>query len=161
MNKKTIDIRTGTLFPFHFIALGASLLIGGIVVLTTGNMILALILLFIGAVMVTGYEGTEISPSSNTYREYKSFLFIKNGEVKRYDGIEKIFINSGKVSQKMNPPFTSRAATYTSTEYNAWLKFTDGNKIFLKSDRDKVRLMNKLRAPASSLNTTIADLTSQ
>lgn len=159
--KKTIDIPTGRLFPFHFVAFGVGLLIGGIAVVAAGHMIVGLILIFIGAVIVTGYEGTEISTSAKTYREYNSFLFIKKGEIKRYAGIERIFINAGKVSQRMNPPLTAGTKTYTSIEYNAWLKFTDGTKVFLKSDRNKTRLINKLKASASLLNTTVVNLTGQ
>lgn len=157
---KTIDIISGRLFPFHFMVLGVIFFIAG-GALFSSHPVISIILMVIAAIILSSYSGTQIIPSSKTYREYNSFLFIKNGQSKKYDGIEKIFINSGKVSQKVYTAHTLNSSTFKHVEYNAYLKFTNGTKIFLASDKNKIRLVNKVNAIARKLNTLVTDSTAQ
>lgn len=156
-----IDIKCGRLFPLPFFVLGGAVFLAGV-----GSMAhlpwIAIILILLGATVLTAYEGTEISPHTKTLREYNSFLFfLKKGNRRKYASIEKIFINSAKVSQRIYTAHTLNSSTFTNVEYNAWLKLGDGSKIFLASDRRKSRLLKRFEVIAKALNTELTDTTRQ
>lgn len=157
----TIDIRCGRLFPLPFFVLGGAVFLAGV-----GSIMhlpwIAVVLILLGAMVLTAYEGTEIRPHEKTLREYNSFLFlIRSGKNVHYDSIEKIYINSAKVSQKIYTAHTLNSSTFTNVEYNAWLKLGDGSKIFLASDRKKARLLKRFEAIAKDLNIALTDTTRQ
>lgn len=154
--KSIIDIKSGRLFPFQFLVLGFIIFISGIAVVGPYT-IIGIILIIAGATILTAHEGTEIMPDSSSYREYNSFLFIKTGKGKKYQGIEKIFINPVRVSTKMYTAHTSKSSTFYNIEYNAYLKFSDGEKVFLFSDKNKTRIQNRLKLVAESLNVPLQD----
>jgi|SRR5687768_10323487 len=155
MPNNTIDIKAGKLFPFHFLILGGILLFAGVIV-AANYPIATAILVPLGLLIVTAYEGTEIDAGARTFREYNSFLFIKSGKKIKYKTLEGIFIHKAKVSQKMFSPRTMNSSTFTHVEYNAYLK-TDREKIFLMSGKNKMKLLEKVRSIAGVLNTPVAD----
>ena len=155
MMTKTIDIKAGRLFPFHFLILGGILLLAGVIV-AVNYPIASAILLPLGLLIVTAYEGTEIDTSARTFREYNCFLFIKSGKRITYKSLEGVFIHKAKVTQKMFSPRTMNSSTFTHVEYNAYLK-TDREKIFLMSGRNKMRLLKKVQSIAALLKTPVAD----
>lgn len=156
VRKSTVDIKSGRLFPFQFLVLGFIILISGVAVVGP-YMIIGIILIVAGAVILTAHEGTEIMPDTNSYREYNSILFIKTGKGKKYERIEKIFINPVRVSQKIYTAHTMNSSTFEDVEYNAYLKFSDGEKIFLLSGKNKNKIRNRLKAIADSLNIPLQD----
>lgn len=157
----TVDIKCGRLFPFPFFVLGGAVFLAGVGSMTHLPWI-AIVLILLGAMVLTAYEGTEISPHKKTLREYNSFLFvIKSGKSVKYESIEKIFINSAKISQRIYTAHTMNSSNFTNVEYNAWLKLGDGSKIFLASDRKKKRLVERFEVIAKSLNTALTDTTRQ
>ena len=156
----TIDIRCGRLFPFQFQVIAIVFLIGSVATFYL-NPVIALLLILISVVILTAHEGTEINSSARTYREYNSFLFIRSGQHKKYSGIEKIFINSEKVSQKMYTPHTLDSSTFRHINYNAWLKFDNGVKVHLMSKKDKEALLGMLGKIAMFLNTSVVDATGE
>lgn len=158
IHKQPLDIKSGRLFPFHFLILGGVFFLAG-VALFPSQVMLPLIFITLGSIILTAYSGTEINTSAGTYREYTSILFIKKGKHKKFASIEKIFINAGKTSQKMYTAHTASSATFTTLEYNAYLKFTDGSKVFLQSDKNKNRLLNKINEAAKNLDTLVVDTT--
>ena len=121
---------------------------------------LSVILGLVGLVILTTHSGTEIDPATKTFREYHSMLFFRRGEKEKYDGVENIFINSSKVSQTVHPAHTLDSATFNHVEYNAYLKFSDGKKIFLMSKKDKDVLIGQLQPIANRLETELVDHTS-
>ncbi len=157
-DEKTLDLKGEKLFPFQFQILGLVLIVAGIGLIII-HILLSITLVLIGVTVLTAYAGVEVDRSKGTYREYNSFLFIKNGKYKRYEGIEKIFINSQKVSQKIYTPHTLSSSTFNNMEYNAYLKFDDGTKIYLTCDKNKNTLMDKLKKPAELLKAVIIDNT--
>ena len=156
--KSTVDIKSGRLFPFQFLVLGAVILVAGIAV-AGPYVIIGVVLILAGAVILTAHEGTEIYPATNTYREYNSILFIKTGKGKKYESIEKIFINPVKVSQRMYSAHTMNSSTFQHIEYNAYLKFSDGEKIFLLSGKNRDRIRSRLKLVAETLNIPLQDNT--
>lgn len=157
----TVDIKCGRLFPLPFLVLGGAVFLAGVGSITHLPWI-ATILILLGATVLTAYEGTEISPATKTLREYNAFLFlIRTGKSVKYESIEKIFVNSASVSQKIYTAHTLNSSTFTNLEYNAWLKLGDGSKIFLASDRRKERLLKRFEGIARTLHTQLTDTTSQ
>ena len=154
-NKK-VDIKGARLFPFPFLVLGAAFVLAGLGVLISYP-IVSMILIVFGLSIVTAFEGTEVYPASHTYREYNSFLFFRTGGEKRFESIEKIFMNSGNVARRIYTAHTMSSSTFSNTEYNVYLKFSDGVKIFLFSGRSKNRVVQKAEAIARSLNTSLHD----
>lgn len=155
-SERTVDIKCGWLFPLHFLFLGAGILLGGIGVLITYPVI-GLVLILAGAVILTAQEGTEISPSSHSYREYNSFLFIKTGSGKQYQRLEKIFINPVKLRQRYYAPHGTASTSVAYLEYNAYLKFSDGARIFLVSGKNKKKLVKDLSDVARRLDIPLQD----
>jgi hypothetical protein len=156
--KSTVDIKSGSVFPFPFLVLGAIFFMAGAAVFIN-HPVISIVLMVAGVLILTAYEGTEIDTSSKTYREYNSFLFIKKGQSKAYNGIEKIFVNSSKVSQRVYTSHTSTSATFSGIEYNAYLKFAKGEKVFLFSGKNKSKLLKRLNDISRSLNTSVIDNT--
>lgn len=156
--KGIVDIRCGRLFPVPFLVLGAVSAAAG-VMLFSRYPIVSAILVLAGIAVFTACEGTEIDPAARTYREYSAFLFMKNGRKKPFTSIEKIYINSAKVTQRFYTAHTSSSSTFTNREYNAYLKLSGGVRVFLASDRDKGRLLSRFGAIAPRLNTTVTDVT--
>ena len=151
-----VDIKGARLFPFPFLVLGAAFVLAGLGVLISYP-IVSVILIVFGFSILTAFEGTEIYPASKTYREYNSFLFFRTGSEKRFEHIDKIFINAGRVTRRIYTAHTTSSSTFPNTEYNVYLKFSDGVKVFLFSGRSKNRVVRKAEAIAGSLNTSLHD----
>ena len=144
-------------FPRHIKLIGALLLFVALGVMTS-HWWLCILLAVLGVFLLSGYSGTEIDLSGKTFREYNSYLFIRTGETKRFDRIERIFINKGKVTEKMYTAHTNNSATFQHIVYNAYLKLDD-EKIFLTRRKDKEKLINLLNPVVANLGTTLIDNT--
>lgn len=117
------------------------------------------VLIVIGIGIISARRGVEFDLDSSTIRAYYQFLFIfKTGKKERLSEVDKIFINSGKVSQKVNTMVTT-GITVRSVEYDAYLKFRNGKKFYLVSDNNKEKLMERLFPLEAILQTQIFDNT--
>lgn len=154
-----MDIRFEKLFPFQFQVVGYALLMAGVILVPSGNLIIGLALCVAGFFITTAYSGTEIDPHHKTIREYNAYFFIKTGKATPYNGIEKLFINSNKVSQKLYTAHTLNSTTFRGMEFNAYLKLESGEKILLLRMKDKAKLLKKLDPISAVLNTPLSDLT--
>jgi hypothetical protein len=156
MVKEKIDIKAGRLFPYHFLILAAVFCFAGLL-LVVDHPIIGAVLLVLAAFIITAYEGTEINVATRTVREYYCFfMLLKTGQWKRFGQIEGITIRRAKVSQKMFTPRTMNSSTFTHVEYHAYLELA-AEKIFLMSDKNKIRLLDKSRSIAQALNTSVVD----
>lgn len=155
---ETVDIKAESL-PWYFKLTGLLLIIFSLATLSGSYWWVALILIPIGAILITYVSGTEIDIVKKNYREYNSILFLKRGERENFQEIEKIFINASKVTSQMHTAHTSNGSTFTHTEYNAYLKFSNGKKIFLTSKKDKKVLISQLQTIANQLETELVDYT--
>ena len=156
--RRVVDIKSGPLFAFQFLVLGGVFLLAGIIA-AGPYLLVGAALVLIGTVILTAHEGTEISPDARVYREYNSFLFIKTGAGKKYDRIEKIFVNPGRVTRRYYTAHTSSSSTFTDMEYNGYVKFSDGVKVFLLSGRNRDKVITRLKGVADSLNIPFQDNT--
>jgi hypothetical protein len=157
---KLIDIKAESL-PWQAKLIGVLMALGGLSLFTSSLWWLAILLVLGGLGMVTMYSGTEIDPAKKTYREYNSFLLLKTGSSSPYQFVEKIFINSEKTSQKMYTAHTLNSSTFHNVHYNAFIKFDNGEKIFLTTRKEKPKLMAMLTPIAQTLDTVVVDNTVQ
>ena len=157
MDIGTIDIKSGRLFPFHFQLLGLVFLFIGMV-LVVFSPYFSPIPLLLGSLILTGYRGIIFDRAAKVYRDYNSFLFFKFGKWKKYDQVEQLFINSSKVSQKVYTRVTY-GTIIENLEYNAYIVFRDGEKLYLVSSKNKDKLYKKLAKIADFFQSNINDYT--
>jgi hypothetical protein len=154
-----IDLKFKALFPWHFIFLAVVIFIAALAFMSQ-QVIVSLCLMAGSVFMLTAYSGTEIDTVNKVYREYTSFFyFFKNGKKIKYSGIEKLYINRANVTQRMYSARTTQSSTFSNTEYNAYVKFDNGEKIQLLTKRNKETLLQELQKVAKSLNVPIQDNT--
>jgi len=157
MDNTTIRITSGKLFPFQF-QFFAILLIIFSALLPIQNPYLVPLPLIPGLIIITGYYGVEICPKKKEYRVFNSFLLIKTGSWTAFDSIDNIFINSSYQTQKVYLRVTE-GPTIRKKLYNAFLKFNDGTKVFLKSHKSRKALIEKLQKFSDHLELEIKDQT--
>lgn len=158
MKGAKIDIKSGSLFPWQFQFLGAIVFVIGLALIFERTL-LSILLLFASVFILSAYSGTEINKQENVYREYMSFFLIKSGKQVKFGGIDKIFINSSKITQRFHSAHTTQSSIFTSEEFNAYLKFDDGTKIHLVSKRNKKRLNKMLEKTSAFLHVPVVDNT--
>ena len=157
INKKNkIDIRFGSLFPSPF------QLVAALVLLVSLSLIVEKPLISLGLIAMCGFvlsgsEGTEIDKGEKSYRDYKSFFFLKSGAKVKFTEIEKIFVSTSKTSQQLHTAHTNKHSIYENIEYNGFLKFSDGTKIQLLRKRKKADLLNALQHIARFLDVPVED----
>ena len=158
MNKDTLNIKYITRSPWHIQLFAIVLVIGSIALFAT-NFVMAVILLFVGMLILSSYSGVQINRMKKTYRAYNSFLFIKMGGLNNYEVVEKIYINQNQVSQKIYTAHTTSSQIFNNIKYDGYVKFDDGTKVHLMSKKDKSVLMNRLKEYADFLEVELQDNT--
>src|SRR5690606_13404444 len=69
--------------------------------------------------VITAGEGTNINVANKTYQEYTSFFFfLKVGPAIQYAFLDKIFINTSKISQRVYTAHTSISTVHSKRVYN-------------------------------------------
>jgi hypothetical protein len=159
MDQSKIDVRCGSLFPWHFQLIAVLILIAG-VMLAIERPLIGIILAVAAGFILTASTGTEVDKVKNKYREYTSFyFFLKSGKYLKYPGAEKIFINCAKTTTRAYTAHTNHSAVFTGDEYNGYLKLVDGTKIHLLNSTKKEKLTTTLGKVASFLNVPLQDNT--
>ena len=152
----TLDIKRGPLFPisFRFVAV---LLIIAAVALFLSYPLASVILLLVSLGILSAQEGVEFNQAQRTYREYYAFFFIKSGKPYSYQGVEKVFMNSGQVSERMYTAHTTSSAVFTNREYRGFVKFDDGTKVLIARGKKKSSIEEKLQQVSNYLNAVVVD----
>ncbi len=121
------------------------------------KVVLWLIVLGIGFFLLAGTQMLEIDKVQRRYRSAVSlFGLINFGGWKPYLSLENIFIKQAKASQKMAlGPIES---TVKSVVFDAYLKISDSEKIYLGSNKSKKRLHQKMESLENYLEIPILDL---
>ncbi|WP_375579888.1 hypothetical protein ABWH96_02065 [Marivirga tractuosa] len=149
------NLKTELLFPFQFQILGYVLLFAGLALIVI-NIWASIIFILLGGAIVSAYSGIEFQKGK--FREYNAFFFIKNGKWEPLNNIEKIFIKSVKVSQKLYGR-ANQSSTIRNVVYKAFLKFENGQTIFLYDHKNKSKVESKLKEISDFLKTEIIDYT--
>ena len=108
--------------------------------------ILMMVLSSLIILLWTSFYIAEIDIDHQTYGERTSILGRSFGQVISYDGIEKIVIDRVAFVDG------SRGA---AVQFDAHLKFTNGEKFFLVSDDDEKELIKRLQPILKKLRTEI------
>lgn len=156
--KLQFDFKFGFYFPWTFRFLGA-LATGGAVFLLANFNWPGLPLLLLGLVLLFSYEGVEIDHLKKTYREYTSWLTYKTGEWISYEAIEKVYINKKLETQRMYSAHTSKSASFSREVFDAYLKFSSGEKILLLSKKNKTDLLKQIEGFTKTLHAPHVDNT--
>lgn len=155
MKNKKFDFRTVPYFPQMINILGIVLAVAGAVLIVSTNFIPAVICIMSGVIVLTTSYRLEIDLENKTYKDYVWFLGMKNGKTARYENIQYLFIKKSKISQQLNSRVSS--TTITKDAFNAYLKFSEEEKIHLLTSESKTVLVKKLRNIANMLQVKIVD----
>ncbi|MGM0579380.1 MAG: hypothetical protein ACQETL_01780 [Bacteroidota bacterium] len=150
-----LNLKNGLLFPFQFQMLGYVFLFAGIALIVV-NIWASIIFILLGGVIVSAFAGVEFK--KDKFREYNSFFFIKNGKWEPLRKVEKIFIKRVKVSQKFYGR-ANQSSTIRNVVYKAFLKFENGETIFLYDHKNKEKVESKLKELSNFLKAEIFDYT--
>ena len=157
--KHQLDIRFGFLFPWTFRFIGGILILAAILSVSEIGWLVILILTP-GLFLISAVEGFEIDTQKKIYREYNSFLFlIRTGKYHSYQSIEKLFVNRSQETQRIYSAHTNQSSTFKNDVFNAYLKFSSGEKILLLKGKKKGKLMTQLNGINQSLQTQLIDNT--
>lgn len=153
-----LDIKSGPALPWQFRFVGLLMLMLA-VGLFQSYMWVALAVAVLGLLIITAYEGTEVDVEKKVFREYTSFFTVKTGKFEPYSHIEKVFIIKSKESQQMYTAHTTTSSVFKYEKYNAYLKFSTGDKILLLTEKNKDVLVKKLKHLSTLLHVEIVDHT--
>jgi len=147
------NIKSGLLFPIQFLFLGYVFLLGGVMIVIE-NIWLSPFLILAGLFIVSAYGGVEFRKGE--YRTYSAFIFIKFGKWKSVGEVEKIFIKGIKTSQKFYGR-ANQSSVIKNYIYKAFLKFENGESVFLYENKNKKKMDNKVREINDQLKTEVFD----
>lgn len=152
---KTYDFKTSDYFPWHIKLIGGGLAIAGLVALLSALFIGGIIVLSISVLVLSTHYRCQVDLDKKEYHDYLWVLGMKNGEKKKFEAIEYLFIKKNNISQTMG----LRAATTTiqKSVYDGYLKFSDIDKIHIVTKDSKENLIIKLRPISTNLKVDIVD----
>ena len=144
MPVKRIDVKQEHLFPFNFRLFGQILLAAGPLIFSTQALhwwiiIISILLPIIGLVVVDTRYGLQIDTKKKTYKIYTQLLGLRFGKNSTYTAVEKIFINKVRTSTIITS-WAGLQRDHKSYSYKAFIKFSNGVKVHLDTDRDFEKL---------------------
>lgn len=151
---KVIDFKTSGYFPWTIIFLGLVLAFVGFLFVVE-NPIVGVILLLISLIIFTTHYRLKIDFDNKVFHDYLWILGLKNGDKRKFENIEYLFIKKSKVSQTMYLRVAS--STIQKEVYDGYLKFSEKDKIHLVTKDSKKDLIKKLRIMSASLRVKIID----
>ena len=160
MNESIIYYKHGAIAALHIRFFGILLVIIGLVIFYK-IMALSIILILIGLVIAFSNSGVIINLENNTFQEYNSFFFFKTGENERFDKIDLLYINKNNKSQQMNSPRMTQTHVMKYVQYDAYIKFDNGDKLHLLTEKDKAKLFSKLEPVVKHVGIPITDNTQE
>ncbi len=153
MKDDILDFKSEKLFPFQFQLFGIVIGFTGLLCLVFAPYVSPLLIL-LSILIFTSYRGIEFDRLAKSYRIYNAFLYWKTGKTASYTGLDKLYIHSVKVSQKVYTMVTT-GITSKNTVYDAYLKLEDGSRIYLTSHKSRDILMKRLQPLARFLKLDI------
>lgn len=117
--------------------------------------IVGIFLTLISTIIITTHYRLAIDLHEKTYHDYVWFFGFRFGESGTFERIDYIFINKIRVSQTMNSRVSS--STIRKEMFDAYLKFSEENKIHLLTLENKEKLILKLKELSPNINSKIVD----
>lgn len=151
---KPLDFKTSGYFPGTFIFTAVILCMVAVPVIFM-NVVAGLIMLLVSVIIFTTHYRFSIDPEQKVYRDYLWILGFRNGEKRRFERIEYLFIKTNNVSQTMNMKVAS--STIRKEVYDGYLKFSENEKVHLITKDSKKDLVARLRPISEALNIKIID----
>src|SRR5688572_12016585 len=152
MNK--VDFRTAAYFSIHIRITSVFFVFLGLVLLSE-SLVGGLIMCLISLVFLTTHYRFSVDLDKKVYHDYLWIAGFKNGEKKKYDVIEYVFIKKSSVSQTMHLRVAS--STIRKEVYDGYVKFSTDEKVHLLTLDSKGDLMSRLKAIASQLRVRLID----
>ena len=158
---KKVRINQGRIVPWQFRLAGSvfviMLIFGAFIKLEEIYAIIcALLLSPLVPLLWSSFYLLEIDPVAKTVTEISWMMGIQKKEVTRFEGIEKIFINPVRVSQRVTS-YSGHVNDFKSQEYMAYLKLDSGQKFELVSDRNADHLRKRLEEVRKKLDCEVVD----
>ncbi len=150
----TIDVRISRYFSNQWLFVGILLMVGGIVMIFKVIMV-GIFLTLISTIIITTHYRLAIDLNEKTYHDYVWFFGFRFGERGTFERIDYIFIKKIRVSQTMNSRVSS--STIRKEMFDAYLKFSEENKIHLLTIESKEELITKLKELSTKINSKIID----
>jgi len=135
--------------------IGMVSLLAGLVVFTFGYFLPSLIFLFLSMFIFITKYGIEIDLQNKTYLEYLLLFGYKKGVLNSFQTIESIYITGGNKTTKMH--LRGHASYLTKKEYNAYIKFSEDEKIHLMDSEKKAEVEKLLKQMSKDLSVDCFD----
>jgi hypothetical protein len=119
------------------------------------NIFLALFFVIGGLFVATSHYRIKVDFGRGTYFDYSWILGFKFGEKGRFERIEYIYINKNLVSQTTRVRVAS--TSFERYDYNGYLKFSEKQKIHLRSDANKTAVVRHMQVLAAKLKCQLRD----
>lgn len=126
---------------------------------TAASYVLQVFIFLLSCSAVTARNFLEVNVTEKYYRDYLWIMGFKFGEAIKFNSIEKLFVNKVNLVANVTAyaPTVLPVTEFRDSVYKCFLKFDDGAKILLDSDKDKDVLIERLKGYNQILGTTIFD----
>lgn len=153
---KKIDFKTSPFFSWHVQLAAIGLLVIGVVVFEKS--ILGGSIIFLACVLIyTTHYRLHIDLDKKVYRDYLWIMGLKDGKLRTFHTLSYFFIKKNKVSQTMG--LKAATSTVVKEVYDAYLKFSDEEKIHVLTANDKNKIITKLHPVSKTLQIDLVDYT--
>lgn len=149
-----IDLRISRYFSNQWLFVGILLMAGGIVMIFK-VIIVGIFLTLISTIIITTHYRLAINLNKKTYHDYVWFFGFRFGERGTFEKVDYIFVKKIRVTQTMNSRVSS--STIRKEMFDAYLKFSEENKIHLLTLESKEELITKLKELSTKIGTKIID----
>jgi hypothetical protein len=151
-----VNFKTSNYFSWHVHVTAVCLIFIALAVLQE-SILGGLAILLLCAIIFTTHYRLQIDLDKKEYRDYLWILGLKDGKKYSFEGLEYFFIKRNNVSQTMG----LKAATTTVVKevYDAYLKFSDEEKLHVMTAANKDSILKKLLPVSKSLSIKMLDYT--
>ncbi|NMM48557.1 hypothetical protein [Marinigracilibium pacificum] len=154
------SIYTGTYFSevriIGFIIFG----LFGVIAILKSNLIIGFVLLLFSAIFISSKKGFSIDLDNNIYQDFIWLLGFKIGKKHSFEELDCIFYKTNSRIESRSDYSTANTVSNRKVEYDAYIRFSNNNKIHLGSYKNEKQLLDIVEPFAKSLNTRLINLNS-
>lgn len=156
MAHKVFRLVSEKLFPMPFPVLALVLIVGGAALISSFPLVSIVMLL--GSILIfTAHAGFEIDREKKEYREFNSFMGIRKSKVHTFQTVNRLLINSDRVTQRYGRQLFKNKKELAYREYNIYLELQGGQRIYVATRKNKGELLHLAKALAAYLNVQVSD----
>lgn len=151
---RVYNFKTSGYFPWHVMAV--AILVAFLAFMFLSESILGSVtMLLVSTVILTTHYRLRIDFDKKEFHDYLWIAGFKSGYKGTFESPEYIFIKRSHVSQTMG--LKAATSTIRKEVYDAYLKFSEDEKVHLLTKDNKKNLISKLRSIANTLQVKIID----